>query len=219
VRFANSLSQMVSAVLGKADERAVLGADSPQSLPPDATGLLDDEALALLVLCEPPNPTLPLCAEHARIALRHLSVISVPSGSVLIEERDGRATDFMLVLLSGEVRVETTVNPGIEPEVFAVRTAGVAMGAAGFMDGRPRWGTHLALTPVRCLKITRAGLASLVDEDAQAGARLLLVIGRMMAGVQREQIDRIKVSARIGRSLQEQIEIDRQTAPRRDSGG
>ena len=113
---------------------------------------------------------------------------------------------------SGEVRVETTVNPGVEPEVFAVRTAGVAMGAAGFMDGRPRWGTHQAVTPVRCLKITRTGLASLVGSDPQVGARLLLVIGRMMAGVQREQIDRIKVSARIGRSLQEQIDIDRQAA-------
>ena len=212
VRFADSLARMADDILGNASRPVARVTGSPESLPPEATSLLDDAALALLVLCEPPSPTLPLRPEDARIALQHLEVVSIPAGSLLIEERDDRATDFMLVLLSGEVRVETTVNPGVEPEVFAVRTAGVAMGAAGFMDGRPRWGTHQAVTPVRCLKITRTGLASLVGSDPQVGARLLLVIGRMMAGVQREQIDRIKVSARIGRSLQEQIDIDRQAA-------
>ena len=67
VRFADSLARMADAILGNASRPVARVTGSPESLPPEATSLLDDAALALLVLCEPPSPTLPLRPEDARL--------------------------------------------------------------------------------------------------------------------------------------------------------
>ena len=48
VRFADSLARIADAILGNASRPVARVTGSPESLPPEATSLLDDAALALL---------------------------------------------------------------------------------------------------------------------------------------------------------------------------
>ena len=128
-----------------------------------------------------------------------------PAGARIIEEGDGRNTDFVSLLLAGEVRIETTLNPGLDPQTFDVMGPGTVMGVVGFMDGLPRWGSHTALSPIVCAILTRSRLKALIEDDPMLGAKFLLAMAQKLAEVQRDQIARLKVYAQINRSLQDEI--------------
>jgi hypothetical protein len=86
-------------------------------------------------------------------------------GAVVVHQ--GGRTETMFVILEGTVRI---VRDG---RTIARRSVGEFFGEIAVIDGRPRAGTVIAETPLRCVVFYRRALKEMVIEEPQAAWSML----------------------------------------------
>lgn len=151
--------------------------------------LLAERAAELL---RTPQTRLPLSAAEAAQVVWHMGVLHFPAGATLIREGDDLRTAHLLLLLEGEVQVDTGET------AVSVLGPGSIIGEMSLIDGSPRSARCTAMGPVVAAGLSRRGLEQLIDEHPRAAAKLVIGLAQRMA-------DRLRA---LGQQLQMVVRID-----------
>ncbi len=124
-------------------------------------------------------------AQLARVA-EIVRVREVPSGTVLIHERDYGDTLFVLDAGAVDVRVASPEGDRTIAELRAsapgeVSWAGDFFGEMCLLDLEPRCATVVATTPARLWELNRDELYWLFGDDKELQKRILLSVGRALS--------------------------------------
>lgn len=153
-----------------------------------------------------PNGLMQLTLDEARAVVRYMQPHRIAEGTTFIEEGDAKSTDFMLLVLDGEVTVESIVVSRTQPTTVNVLGPGSLIGEMGLLDGEPRSASCIAATDLRCAILTRSALKKLLDDDPRTAAKLLLAISLRIAARMRETADKVKLYAQLTQAMQQEID-------------
>jgi CRP-like cAMP-binding protein len=153
-----------------------------------------------------PSALMQLDANEARTVVAYMQPHRIAEGAMFIKEGDAQNTDFMLLVLDGEVTIETLVVSRTAPITVTVLGPGSLIGEMGLIDGSPRSASCIALTDIRCAMLTRAGLNRLLDDDPRTAAKLMMAISLRIAERMRDNQGKLKLYAQLTQAMNEEIE-------------
>jgi len=152
-----------------------------------------------------PSALMQLSHREARTVVAHMKPHKIPEGTTFIREGDVDETDFMLLLLDGEVTIETIVVSRTEPITVTVLGPGSLIGEMGLLDGAPRSASCTAMTDLRCAILTRDAMNQLLDHEPRTAAKLMMAISLRIAQRMRENQDKLKLYAQLTQAMNEEI--------------
>ena len=115
-----------------------------------------------------------LSAADAREVVSYMRPERIKAGEVVIREGESTRSDFMALVLDGEVTVENSVAAAHDSMVVSILGPGSLIGEMGIIDGGPRSATCTASTDLALAVLTREALTRLMDTHPSVAARLLL---------------------------------------------
>lgn len=153
-----------------------------------------------------PEAMMRLSLEEARIVVSYMQPRKYSEGTVFIEEGDKHNTDYMVLVLDGEVTVESIVVSRTTPVTTAVLGAGSLLGEMGIVDGEPRSATCTATTDVRAAIFSRSALEQLITAHPAIGAKFMMSISLRIAERLRDTADKLKLYAQLTQAMQQEID-------------
>ena len=164
-------------------------------------------ALSAAELLRKPPALLGLSDADARCVVGFMQLLDYAKGATLLREHDSVATGYMLLVLSGEVCVETAA-PGHEKEAVTISAlgAGSLLGEMSLLDGEPRSTQCTAISPVQCAGLSRQGLDQLIVQQPLVAARLLAEVASIIANRLRALSDQLRLYGQITASMQREID-------------
>jgi len=160
--------------------------------------------LAAELLCAP-SALLQLSHEEARKVVSYMRPHRIAEGMTFIREGDTEYTHFMLLVLDGQVTVETIVVSRTQPITVTVLGPGSLIGEMGLLDGEPRSASCTAMSDLRCAILTRKALQQLLADDPQTAAKLMVAISLRIAERMRECQEKLKLYAQLTQAMNEEI--------------
>ena len=180
---------------------------------------LDPQELAARLLVTP-TALDDLTLSDALKVVAYMRPQRIGAGTVFIHEGETRRNDYMLLILEGDIAVESDL-PGVNDSmVVNIIGPGHLIGEMGLLDGAPRSATCTASTDIAAAVLSRTGLMRLLKDHPRVGSKLLLAISKRLADRLRETTRKLKTFAQMNKALQEEIAVvmnNRATAPRRTS--
>lgn len=146
-----------------------------------------------------------LSHEEARAVVAYMRPHKIAEGVTFIREGDTEDTGFMLLVLDGEVTVETIVVSRTAPITVTVLGPGSLIGEMGLLDGSPRSASCIAMSDLRCAMLTRDGLNQLLNDDPRTAAKLMMAISLRIADRMRESQEKLKLYAQLTQAMNEEI--------------
>ena len=140
---------------------------------------------------------------HAVVKFMHPRII--PENTVILQEGDKTDTGYMLLIITGEVTVETLVVSRTSPETLTVLGPGSLIGEMALFDGAARSATCTASTEVRCAVLTRQTLEILTRQDPATAAHLMAAIAQRLAERLRQSDEKIRLYSHLVRTMQQEI--------------
>jgi len=152
-----------------------------------------------------PSALLQLDHREARTVVSYMRPHKIPEGTTFIREGDVDDTDFMLLVLDGEVTIETIVVSRTAPITVTVLGPGSLVGEMGLLDGAPRSASCTAISDLRCAILTRDALNQLLNDEPRTAAKLMMAISLRIAQRLRENQDKLKLYAQLTQAMNEEI--------------
>ena len=172
---------------------------APRTPPLADQPLLFQRAVELLVT---PQTHLPLSPDEATQVAQYMRAIAFPAGAVVINEGEDRRADYMLLILEGDVQVDTPLVDTGERLPLVVLGTGSIIGEMSVLDGEPRSATCTAMTPVMAAGLTRKGLELLIEQQPRAAAKLLMGMAQRLADRVRSLGQQVQIYAQIAGDAQ-----------------
>lgn len=119
--------------------------------------------------------------EEAQRVVAYLRWVSYVPEAFLYREGDGTRTSYMLLLLEGDVSVDTAASGRADRVAISVVGPGALIGEMALLDGAPRSTSCKAITPVQAAGMSQGGLAALVDEHPAVAFKLMTFLARSTA--------------------------------------
>ena len=160
-------------------------------------------AAALLVTA---GALIELSAADAREVVGYMRPQLVKAGEVVIREGEIQHSDFMALVLDGEVTVENSVAAAHDSMVVSVLGPGSLIGDMGIIDGGARSATCVASTDLALAVLTRAAMARLMDQSPAVAARLLMAMSKRIADHLRETNRKLMTFAQVSKALQQELD-------------
>ena len=160
---------------------------------------LRERAARLLMLAA---PLAQLELDDALIVIDAMEPAFVRSGLILMEQDEANDTDYMALVLEGEVRAESGTGVSGEEIVVSVIGPGSLIGEMGLLDGAPRSATCTALTDLKLATLSREALMALIDSYPKVAARLLLAISKGLSDRLRDSNRRLRLLMQVTRAVQ-----------------
>ncbi len=179
---------------------------APKEPFPAARELSSREYAARLLTA--PAALMQLSLVEAKIVVSYMRPEQVAAGETFITEGDADNTGFMVLLLKGEVLVESITVSRTTPVTISVLGSGSLIGEMGLLDTGPRSASCTASTDIQCAVLTRDGLESMIAEQPAIGAKFLLAVSARIAERYRDTQRKLKLFARLASTMQQ--ELDRQ---------
>ncbi|MFY9513457.1 MAG: cyclic nucleotide-binding domain-containing protein [Rubrivivax sp.] len=186
--------------------------NTPASAP---TPLSDKPGLAQRaaeMLCTA-HTMLPLDAWEAACVVEQMLLVHYPPRATVLREGDGQRSNFLLLILDGDVSVDTLGEPNAQVPI-AVLGAGSIIGEMALLDGAPRSATCVAVSPVQAAGLSRQGLQRLIDEQPQVAVKLLIGLAARIAERLRAMADHLRLYGRLTSEQQAEIKRLREAAAR-----
>lgn len=174
----------------------------PTAEPPEED-TLHDVAARLLTM---PSALAELSLVEARFVIGYTKLYRFEAGTTVILEGEQKLNDFMFLVLSGDVTVETIHVSRSEPVVMTVLGPGSLLGEMGLLDGAPRAASCVASTDLTTAVLTRGALARLIHDNATIGAKLLIAVSQRLAARLRESGQKLRAYTQLARAMQDEIE-------------
>ena len=161
-----------------------------------------DLAAELLIA---PTALMQLTMLDARLVVRYMQPQILAKGTVFIREGDASDTGFMLLVLDGEVTVETKVASRLEPIIIALLGRGSFIGELELIDGQARYASCVAATQLRCAILTREALNKMMQEAPLLAAKLMLAVSLRIGVRLREVTDKLKMYVQLAQAMEQEI--------------
>jgi CRP/FNR family transcriptional regulator, cyclic AMP receptor protein len=152
-----------------------------------------------------PSALMQLSHDEARAIVGYMRPHRIAEGTTFIKEGDKENTDFMLLVLDGEVTIESIVVSRTAPITVTVLGPGNLIGEMGLLDGAPRSASCTAMSAVRCAVLTREALNQLLNDDPRTAAKLMMAISLRIAERMRESQEKLKLYAQLTQAMNEEI--------------
>lgn len=146
-----------------------------------------------------------LSLADARSVADFMKFRQVEAGAVFIKEGEIIHTDFMVLILEGNVSVEseaTLADGGIEISNIG---PGSLIGEMGLLDGAPRSATCTAITNLDVAVLSRSAVLELIKDNPAVAARLMSAISKRLADRLRDANHHIKVLGGVNILLQQEL--------------
>jgi len=130
----------------------------------------------------------------------------IPAGTVFIHEGEVEQNDYMLLVLDGDIAVETEIPNLQEGMVLNIIGPGHLIGEMGLLDGAPRSATCTASSDVAAAALTRCALVELLKDEPELAARLLMAISKRMADRMRSMTRKLHAFAQMNKALQDELQ-------------
>jgi CRP/FNR family transcriptional regulator, cyclic AMP receptor protein len=160
--------------------------------------------LAADLLCAP-TALMQLSLEDARVVVGYMKPLRIEEGNTFIAEGDER-TDFMVLVLEGDVTVESLVVSRVSPVTVTVLGPGSLIGEMGLVDGEPRSASCTAASDLRTAILTRESLEELIQDEPAVGAKLMMAVSLRIAARMRDTADKLKLYAQLVQAMQQEID-------------
>lgn len=161
---------------------------------------------AARLLVTPSAALAELSLADAREVVNYMHPLKVPAGTVFIHEGEVVHTDYMMLVLDGEVTVEHEETAAHDSMVMSVMGPGSLIGEMGLLDGSPRSATCTAATDLAVAMLPRDALQLLIQERPGVAARFLLSVSKSLSDRLRETNRKLKTLARVSRAMQQELE-------------
>ena len=145
--------------------------------------LVESAALAtkaIQLLCEG-NAGFKMNQEEAQRVVDFMRWVSFAPQSFLFREGDSTRTSYMLLLLEGDVSVDTASSGRADRVAISVLGPGALIGEMALLDGAPRSTSCTAITPVQAAGMSLGGLAALAGEHPAVAFKLMTFMARSTA--------------------------------------
>ena len=163
-----------------------------------------EKAAQLLVT---PTALTDLSASDARVVVGFMKHKRFKLGTVFIRESEVTHTDFMMLILDGEVLVQNEVASADDSMVMSIIGPGSIIGEMGVLDGEPRSATCTATTDLTAALLSRKALLKIINGNPPVAARLMLAISKRLSDRLREANRKIKLLDGLSRALQQELDV------------
>ncbi len=161
-----------------------------------------EKAAQLLVT---PTALADLSRAEARAVVGFMVLKRVKAGTAMIREGEATHTDFMMLVVEGEVMVENEVTPISDSIVTAIIGPGHLVGEMGVLDAEPRSATCTANMDLVVAVLSRAALLKLIKANPPVAAKLMLAISKRLSDRLREANRKIRTLGGVTRALQQEL--------------
>jgi len=151
-------------------------------------------------------PMAGMTMEEAELIVDAMRPVHVVADTLLFEEGDAADTDYMALLLDGQVRAETRTGMPGEEVVISIIGPGSLIGEMGVIDGEPRSASCTSLTDVKLGVLSRGALMQLISQHPGAASRLVLAMSKGLAERLRESNRRLRTLSQVTRALQAELD-------------
>ena len=170
------------------------------------TPLKDETQEMAAQLLLTPTALADMSEADARTVTCFMQLRRVAADAVFIREGEGAENAFMMLILEGDVAVESEVVPIQESMVISIMGPGSLIGEMGLMDGAPRSATCTASSDLKVAVLSREGLSQLINKHPAVAARFLLAIAKRLSDRLREANRKVKTFAGLSRALQAELD-------------
>lgn len=153
-----------------------------------------------------PSALMQLRLAEAQVVVRYMRPQRIAKGTVFIREGEEHETDFMALILDGDVLVDNIVISRDSPYTITVLGPGSLHGELGLLDGLPRSASCTAETDLCCAMLTRRGLLELLKDDPKVGAKLMMAIAMRIGDRLRDNTRKLKTFAALTKAMQQEID-------------
>jgi CRP/FNR family transcriptional regulator, cyclic AMP receptor protein len=129
----------------------------------------------------------------------------IKAGAALIRQGDKLSQDFLILILSGDVRVESTAPGLAQPIVITVLGAGDLMGELGLINDTPRSATCIASTELAVAVLSRRSMEKLLAQEPQVAARFMLAVSSRLSYRLIEANTKLKLFVQLNAVLQNEV--------------
>jgi CRP/FNR family transcriptional regulator, cyclic AMP receptor protein len=160
------------------------------------------EAASLLVT---PTALGELNIDDAKKVIAFMRPKQIPEGTAFIKEGESAHTDYMLLVLRGDVIIEGELSASRDNLIVSVMGPGSLIGEMGILDAAPRSATCIAATDVTVAVLSREDLKRLMEQQPKVAARFLMAVSTRLAERLRETTRKLKSFSQVNRALQEEL--------------
>lgn len=153
-----------------------------------------------------PTALMRLSDVQAQTVVKYMQPRIVPADTIIFQEGDHTDTGFMLLIIHGEVTVETLVVSRKAPETLTVLGPGSLVGEMALFDGAARSATCTATTNVGCAVLTRESLEALTANEPATAAHLMTSIAQRLAERLRHSDEKVRLYSHLVRTMQQEID-------------
>jgi CRP-like cAMP-binding protein len=129
------------------------------------------------------------------------------AGTTIIRQGEAADTGFMVLVLSGEITVETLMASRVNPATVTVLGPGSLIGEMALVDGGARSASCTASSEVRCAVLTRSALETLTAEQPAITAKLMTAVAQRLAERLRESSHKLQVYSKLVKTMQQEIDL------------
>ena len=129
------------------------------------------------------------------------------SGTTIIRQGESTDTGYMVLVLDGEITVETLVASRSQPVTLNVLGPGSLIGEMSLVDGGARSATCTASSEVSCAVLTRDALEALTLEQPTTAAKLMTAVAQRLAERLRESSHKLQVYSKLVLTMQQEIDV------------
>ena len=143
-----------------------------------------------------------------------MRLVLFPAGSTLFSAGDASNSGYMLLLLEGDVSVDTGNTAGGPKVDISSIGPGALIGELALIDGAPRSATCTAISPVIAAGLSTGGLQRLVEQFPQVAIKLVIYIARSASDRLRSLSEQLQMYDQITQNMQQEIDKLRVAAKR-----
>ena len=183
--------------------------DGPESrLPADRQAIVDSSPKAhdAARLLRAPTALMQLSEAEALTVVGFMRPQRFKSGTTIIRQGETADTGFMVLILEGEITVETLIARRVNPVTVTVLGPGSLIGEMALVDGAARSASCTASTNVVCAVLTRHALEALIAEQPATAAKLMTAVAQRLAERLRDSSHKLQVYSQMVQTMQQELD-------------
>ena len=185
------------------------GGEGPESqLPAERRAAVGKSVSAheAALLLRAPTALMRLSESEALTVVGFMRPCTFEAGTTIIRQGEADDTGFMLLVLSGEITVETAMASRVNAATVTVLGPGSLIGEMALVDGSARSASCIASSQVRCAVLTREALETLTVEQPVEAAKLMTAVAQRLGGRLRESDKKLQVYSKLVKTMQQEID-------------
>lgn len=164
-----------------------------------------ESAIAAARLLTAPTALMQLSEHEAMTVVGFMQPHRYAEGTVIIRQGDATDTGFMVLVLEGEITVETVAASRTEPVTITVLGPGSLIGEMALVDGGARSASCVAISDVKCAVLTRDALETLIRQEPLTAAKLMTAVAQRLAERLRDSGHKLRVYSQLVQTMQDEI--------------